>query len=138
MKEKHTRDNAEKHDKSAAAKAAPEADKKKTGTAGSPDPAEAAARPEKPADKAEEKADEAERKTSSGDDVGLTLLILLSKCGCKSTTFSDTRNQFFKILFSLDNLIHNLQNFSLLRKSSSFNFGSFLQNFGLESLVFER
>ena len=57
MKEKHTRDNAEKHDKSAAAKAAPEAEKKKAGTAGSPDPAEAAAQPEKPEDKAPEKAD---------------------------------------------------------------------------------
>lgn len=62
MKEKHTRENAEKHDKSAAAKAAPETEKKTAETAGSaesaktPDPAEKSVAPEKPEDAAEEKA----------------------------------------------------------------------------------
>lgn len=67
MKEKHSRENAEKHDKSAAAKAAAEAEKKTTEPAGTPDPKETAVPPEKPADGAEEKAAEADRETASGN-----------------------------------------------------------------------
>lgn len=65
MKEKHTRDNAEKHDKSAAAKAAHETEKKPAapaaGSAKASGPEEKSVAPEKPADKAGEKAAEADQ-----------------------------------------------------------------------------
>ena len=69
MKEKHTRENAEKHDKSPAAKAAPETEKKTAETAGSaesaktPDPAEKSVAPEKPETAAEKKADDVDWET---------------------------------------------------------------------------
>lgn len=68
MKEKHTRDNAEKHDKSAAAKAAPETEKNTAGSAKTPDPAaEKAVEPGKEAGAAETEAAGVEWETPPED-----------------------------------------------------------------------